>query len=416
MLSLIGAQLQAAGKTDCNVFGGRSSCKTLPGDSALSQQCPSEDRRVDCAFYDYAANEAVAPPSDNLTTTAKELGLPPCDACTTHLDALWCAQSAPKCGSFETSITGVIIPTLGKVADAIDAAKAKTQEEEATAAAVALAESLPELLKASSLTMPCRAMCQAVIDTCGCGRSRTFGSLIDEYLESVSADAADDGAAKPLPEGFEKALFAKVWDTPLCDLYADGTEEGFVGHCAVEAAPTAPCGWCTADPASGSGVAPDIAQQMMAKSLAASLFDWTGGKFGLLEHAHAAARGKGKGDGDGGKSDASPPPPQSHAEADKDESGNDKGERGVPATADDDYAGYGDDEEDGGGISTVLVALIVIAVAMSAGAALGIMYMRHRGLSLQLPFFRASDSASRGVYFAMQENELSDFAPLSADA
>ena len=48
----------------------------------------------------------------------------------------------------------------------------------------AISSAMPVLLKAMSLSMPCKAMCEAVVDTCGCGVSHTFGELVDALMNS----------------------------------------------------------------------------------------------------------------------------------------------------------------------------------------------------------------------------------------
>ena len=41
------------------------------------------------------------------------------------------------------------------------------------------------LLQASSLSLPCREMCEAVMSTCGCGNEQSLGSLLDKALDGL---------------------------------------------------------------------------------------------------------------------------------------------------------------------------------------------------------------------------------------
>lgn len=428
ILTLLGTQIQASQHMDCNLFGGRDACKALPETSTFASKCTREDLSVDCAYYQFALQETNdAPPSENITKMAQELNIPECEACDAHVDALWCAQSAPKCGSFDAEVGRVVIPTLSKVLDTMDAAKDKEEEEKTEMIMQVLADALPDLIKASSLSMPCRAMCEAVVDTCGCGRKRTFGSLIEAQVKRAEAEAAEaaqkNGTAyvPETAEAIEKVVFAKVWDLPLCELYAESTVEGFVGHCEVAAQPTASCGWCDMQ----TEDAVDFSQELLARSLAASL-SWTGGSSGVIEGAKAAKDmfEKHKGGEDG----SSPTPPshettapvvattvapstQAPAPTEPAEPPRADGEKETEVEI---SASSSSSSKSGGGGATMVVLIIVaVVLAMSVGAAGGVLYMRHRGMPIRFMFSRAGDSASRGVYFAM-DSEMSELTTVHA--
>lgn len=40
-------------------------------------------------------------------------------------------------------------------------------------------------MQASSLSLPCREMCEAVTSTCSCGQERTLGSLLDKVMDGL---------------------------------------------------------------------------------------------------------------------------------------------------------------------------------------------------------------------------------------
>ena len=40
-------------------------------------------------------------------------------------------------------------------------------------------------VQASSLSLPCREMCEAVTSTCSCGQERTLGSLLDKVMDGL---------------------------------------------------------------------------------------------------------------------------------------------------------------------------------------------------------------------------------------
>ncbi len=75
-------------------------------------------------------------------------------------------KQVPKCGSFSASIERALLPAIAAIDNARD--YGKTQLD-------ALSEAVPLLLNASSLTMPCREMCEAVVATCGCNNDYSFG-------------------------------------------------------------------------------------------------------------------------------------------------------------------------------------------------------------------------------------------------
>jgi hypothetical protein len=58
-------------------------------------------------------------------------------------------------------------------------------EDEGKPKVASIAEALPSLQQAMALSLPCREMCEAIVATCGCGQQRSFGELLDKYIQTV---------------------------------------------------------------------------------------------------------------------------------------------------------------------------------------------------------------------------------------
>lgn len=176
------------------------------------------------------------------------------------------AHQVPKCGSFSAAVERALLPAIA----AIDSARdyGRTQLD-------ALADVVPMLLNASSLTMPCREMCEAVVRTCGCNNAYNFGKLLDAWMASGNKLSERRSA---LPVGFEAGAFRKLYDMPLCSLFSPSSAGGFSGHC--EILPKT-CSdeqkWCHGDGDQNNGAL--VVQELMAGQLATSLFGWAGNLF-----------------------------------------------------------------------------------------------------------------------------------------
>jgi hypothetical protein len=75
-------------------------------------------------------------------------------------------------------------PSVGVVWQPTVIAMAEAKEQGPADSLSAISSAMPTLLKAMSLSMPCKAMCEAVVDTCGCGVSHTFGELVDALMSA----------------------------------------------------------------------------------------------------------------------------------------------------------------------------------------------------------------------------------------
>ena len=172
-------------------------------------------------------------------------------------------EQVPKCGSFSTTVERALLPAIA----AIDSARdyGKTQLD-------ALSDAVPLLLNASSLTMPCREMCEAIVSTCGCNKQTSFGKLLEAWMSGTSKFPAGRNA---LPAGFAAGAFSKLYNLPLCSLFSPSTAKGFTGHCQVLPKTCSdPQLWCEEQ---NSGAM--VVQELMAAQLAKSLFGWAGSLF-----------------------------------------------------------------------------------------------------------------------------------------
>lgn len=71
---------------------------------------------------------------------------------------------------------GSLLPFLQPMISAVSLKKATP--------VLALQEAIPRMLQTASLGLPCRKMCNAITDTCGCGEAATFGEVINCYNHS----------------------------------------------------------------------------------------------------------------------------------------------------------------------------------------------------------------------------------------
>ncbi|KAL2644791.1 hypothetical protein R1flu_012378 [Riccia fluitans] len=228
ILSKIGDALVAVGGGPrCNVFGGPDSCVSVPENSDYARFCKTASNLVDCAFEMEALEGIHKDPDavmkDRLTN---DNGDPPCPTCYAALHKFWCAQTVPACGTFD-KVVDEILPMISSVA-----LKKVTP-------VVAVQSAVPRMLQAASLGLPCRNMCNAITQTCGCDHPATFG----EVMTSIHARNSD-GFNTNMSSTTAEELFQNIWDKPVCDLFAEDTMPGFVGVCDVPAEESK-CGWCS---------------------------------------------------------------------------------------------------------------------------------------------------------------------------
>jgi len=140
--------------------------------------------QVDCAWYSDDLHEVAEDPTDVLKAAMKARGVADlesaCPACFDAQRRLWCAQTVPKCGalpppcrvfrrprapgaaarppdararagSFAATVEVAVLPALAQMAAVVDDGQNHLE---------ALGNAVPSLLNASSLAMPCRAMCE----------------------------------------------------------------------------------------------------------------------------------------------------------------------------------------------------------------------------------------------------------------
>ena len=91
---------------------------------------------------------------------------------------------------------------------------------------------MPNLMDALALGLPCREMCDAVTASCNCGRPTAFGDMIAalerKKKKTAGAVAGKDGDEKRnLPFAFAAnvslvtamQVFKKIWAKPVCELF-----------------------------------------------------------------------------------------------------------------------------------------------------------------------------------------------------
>eukprot|EP00899_Mesostigma_viride_P020232 jgi/Mesvir1/2820/Mv13917-RA.1 len=276
----LGESLVVTGQWECNPFG---PCIAIPPSSNLALTCP-DIASVDCAFHSEAMAELRAKPTDVVDATMAKKGFPACPACQLSQKKLWCGQLAPTCGTFD-KVVDLFVPVLASL----------LQGGPGVDPVQAVVDVVPQVLNALALGLPCRAMCSAVTATCGCGRSPTFGKVM-EYIQETAAqevaqaeEALPPGDPRRPPPGMSvevtRRLFAKVWSTPLCELFAEPSAKGFHGPCtgangtgatgssAGSGHPTV-CSWCN-DP-NAYLEAERLTVQGLADAVASILFSGLG--------------------------------------------------------------------------------------------------------------------------------------------
>lgn len=247
----------------------------LPADSPFARRCPGHPLKVDCAFYTEALAEGEDDPDADIDEEIAEDDEERCPQCETSYNELWCHQTVPTCGSFQTTVEAHILPAM----------KVAVQRKQAgDTGAVAAAAAVPHLIQAVNKVWPCRNVCEAVMQSCGCGDEKSFGDLITllqrrgsvvPFLEQVP------------PETLQSVL-SSIWDTPLCQLYAEPDAPGFAGYCPAEYVPPPHCGWCD----DGNDDLPDFVEEMVANTVADTLYDLLEGAGGLLEDVGAIGEGE----------------------------------------------------------------------------------------------------------------------------
>jgi len=365
LLHQIGKRLEATSDMDCNIFGGTSSCKALPEDSKFAEFCPNHPLTVDCAYYNEALVDIEADPVAALKAEMEKRGDEPCEQCLQDQRELWCAQAVPPCGSFQKHVELAILPAVTDlVVTAPNVGATPLDQIQKVAAAV------PKVVKAISLSMPCREMCEDVIKTCNCGKSHTYGYLVTQLREQQAVDM--DANLAMLPPEMADSMYSDIWDMEICDLYTPVADPDFSGHCNHKPLdrklPQESCRWC------GDEDMGKFAEFQLADMLAKEMFSWITGPVGIFAEAHELTDETHKG-----------------VLIDEEERVFDNDYKGMN-DEDEDHWEYDEDEDDdthdhkGGGGKGVLVTVLVLMMVSAAGFGGGYYYYknyyfqaRHRG-------------------------------------
>uniref|UniRef100_A0A7S0R6S6 FZ domain-containing protein n=1 Tax=Pyramimonas obovata TaxID=1411642 RepID=A0A7S0R6S6_9CHLO len=265
LLEQVGKRFEQNGGLRCNIFGS-DSCQSLPEDSKFAQLCPNHPLTVDCAYYDEALADIDEDPIAAIRDEMSQRGDEPCEQCIRNQQELWCAQALPPCGSFRRHVELAVLPVVAKLAET-----SLNPESGPLDKMQALTEAMPGVLNALSLSMPCREMCKAVLDTCDCGSSHTFGYLVDSLRKKQDANLA------VLPPEVQESVFNNLWDVEICDLYTPSTDPNFSGHCTAESKyPQTSCRWC------GDQDMGLFSELQISSMMVTSLVSWVNGPMGLL--------------------------------------------------------------------------------------------------------------------------------------
>lgn len=210
----------------CNVFGGPEACLPVPESSDYARLCDAYNQKVDCAF-EMEALQGIHQDPDTIMKErlTKDNGSPPCPKCYAALHKFWCAQTVPACGTFDR-VVDEILPMISAVA-----------MKRATPIS-ALQDAVPRMLQTASLGLPCRSMCNAITDTCGCGDPATFGEVMTSIQEKTS-----EGFSTNMSASTAREVFHNIWDVPVCDLFSEDSVPGFAGVCDVGTVEPN-CDWC----------------------------------------------------------------------------------------------------------------------------------------------------------------------------
>jgi hypothetical protein len=250
----------------CNIFGGQMACEPIPSDSDYAKHCTEANEKVDCAFKLAATEHISKDPEKHFMKTLEKEGFGECHECYKNMHHFWCAQTVPTCGTFD-KVVDEILPLLAAVAE---------RKEKAS---LALQQVVPRMLQAASLGLPCKQMCNAITDTCGCGEAANFG----EVMVSLQSGKHRDMYNTNMSLSTAKDIFGKVWDKPVCDLFADKNLPGFTGVCNVpESSPQ--CSWCK-----GNAARPQFVHEQIVAQMARSI---SGLMQGGLEEILVAAGGE----------------------------------------------------------------------------------------------------------------------------
>lgn len=267
----------------CNIFGGTDSCKAMPAESKFATTCKDyrPDLKVDCAYYSASEEHLESHPGDALN---KVLGdsynvvEQHCPQCFINLQALWCVQALPECGSFQKHVHKAIFPAILAAKKAEDAAQPQN---------IAIAEAVPGLVAAMSKTMACKEMCEAAVTSCSCKADGdgilTFGEAL-ENAEKIEAGFKELGL-QTLGDDFKDNLFQDIWNKPVCDIFTSKDDPAFDGTCDVEligdkakCGSTAFCDGLTDDQKSGT-------ETIIATQLARSVFAFIEGPAGIIQQS-----------------------------------------------------------------------------------------------------------------------------------
>lgn len=223
VLKEVGEEYAKHNATECNVFRGSETCFAPPDYSDYIKSCDSRNKPVDCAFQPFLTKG-----SEDLLLGLQQYvgaeGVMDCADCQDNFEKFWCAVNTPPCGTID-KVLDEILPLISSITS------------EKFSATISLQQALPHIIQAASIGFPCKKMCRAVMDSCGCAQQPTFGEVIDAIQVGGNLNAT-------ITMGLStKELFHLIWDKHVCDLFSEESFPGFSGLC-VYSYQTSRCNWC----------------------------------------------------------------------------------------------------------------------------------------------------------------------------
>lgn len=224
VLKEVGEEYAKQNATECNVFRGSETCLAAPDYSDYIKSCNSKNKPVDCTFKASLTKSYFESVSSVLQQYVGAEGLMDCADCQENFEKFWCAVNTPPCGTID-KVLDEILPLISSIAS------------EKSSATISLQQALPRIIQAASLGFPCKKMCRAIMDSCGCAQQPTFGEVIDAIQVGGNLNAT-------ITMGLStKELFHLIWDKYVCDLFSEESFPGFSGLC-VSSYQTSRCDWC----------------------------------------------------------------------------------------------------------------------------------------------------------------------------
>ena len=121
---------------------------------------------------------------------------------------------------------------------------------------------VPQMVESMAIAWPCRELCEAVMDTCACGKKETFSKMLNKAL----AEKVLQNAIPFNMENIFELVMPAMGQMTVCDAFLWQNHTAFTGTCNVQA--TEKCGWCD----QGDDI-PDLVAELIADQVADNILD-----------------------------------------------------------------------------------------------------------------------------------------------